>query len=117
MLHRASDALALHPLHEGHGHARREQGVFGVALEVTPSERVPLQVHRRPEQHLRAFALRLLTQCATDLEDELGVPCGAERAAHRKARGRGAALAVASGPVGSVGDLEGGNPETFAAAI
>ena len=67
--------------------ARGQVRILGVALEVAARERVPVDVDRRREQHVRALAPRLVADPAADLLDELGIPRRAERGAARE-RGR-----------------------------
>ena len=84
-----------------------EVRVLGVALEVAAGERMPVDVHRRREQHVRTAcgAPRSPMRCA-DLLDEVGIPRRAERGAARERRRRPPGPALAARADRAVGDLQ-----------
>ena len=67
-------ALALHAIDIGGGNLTRQQGVFGVVLEVATAEGVAMEVHARAEDDVTAVFLGLVTDGLTHLSDEFGVP-------------------------------------------
>src|SRR5204863_5488547 len=89
----------------------REKRIFGVALEVAARERMPVDVDRRREQHVRALAARFSSDAFTDGAHELGVPRRAECRAARERRRRAARPPLAARAGRTVGDLERGDAE------
>ena len=111
VLHRAADTGRLHTGDVRDGHARREERVLRVALEVAAGERMPVDVDGRRQQHVRALATRFPTDALSDDVHELGVPRRAERGAARERCRRASRPAFAARAGGSVGDLQRGHTE------
>ena len=98
MLGRYASSLALYTLDVGCRNLSRQQGVFGVVLEVTSTEGIAVQVHAWAEDDVTAVFLGLIADSLTDLADEFRVPC----------RGQTGADWEGCGVVGLVGTLAGG---------
>ena len=113
VLDRGAHAAALDATDERHGHARGQVRVLGVALERAAGEGCAVDVDGRRQQHVGSLAAGLVAQLDADVAHELGVPRGGQRRATREARrARPTGPLLAARPVGPVGHLQGGDPQT-----
>ena len=87
VLHRGKGTGRLHAPHVGSRQSAAEKWILGVALEVAPGQRRPVQVDRRCEQSLAATIERLAPDERTESLDEVRVPRGTECRAARDAGG------------------------------
>ncbi len=88
MLDRGNHALALHALDVSHAQPGRQKWILAIALKVAAPQRHPVDVHRRPQNHVPAQRLHLLPNRLALALNQLRVPCGSHRHARRKTGGQ-----------------------------
>ena len=110
-----SHALALQALNIRDGYPRRKVRVFREAFKVAPRQRMPVDIHRRPQQHMRTFCLCLFAKGNANCAHQLRVPGCAQRRTNRKT-GRGLAFGIfvfAAHTVRPVADFERPDAQPF----
>ena len=87
VLDAGAHALAFYPVHEGGGHVAGHQRVFGIVLEVAPTQRVAVDVHARGQQHVDAKGPHLAPKCRAHPPHQGRIPAAGQQRGHRKRRG------------------------------
>ena len=115
MLDGGADAAALDAPDERSRYSACEHRILRIALEVAATEGRPVDVDGRGEKHVAGAGTGLGGQNCAEFLDQFPIPGGSERRAARDAERRSTSTQQtgATGAVWTVGDLEGGDPETF----
>ena len=72
-------AGGLHAAHHGRRHFARQIRIFGEILEVAAAERVAVNIHARPQQHMRIKVLHLLRNQRIELLHAFGIESAGQR--------------------------------------
>ena len=87
MLEGSAHAFALHTVDEAGGHLPGEVGVFGVILEIAPTQWGALHVRPGAEDHIHLQGDALLRQCLPHGVDQIHIPGGGHAGGGREAGG------------------------------